>query len=126
MGFLSRVFGAGGPPNRFRTEAEYKRNRARQLARSEELLAELELGGTDLRLAFVLRAAKKAHARKLAAALVARGYGAEARPGEEGTFLVDGTSPPLAPEREVILGWTEDMCRFGYEYGAEFEGWSLP
>ena len=130
MGFLSRLFGADRPPGRFRTEAQYKKNRASQVARSTRLVEELRqsggLGETESRLEFFFRTGRRASARKLAQALKTRSYEAEVLAQDDGTWAVSGLSLPLRTSSDVLLGWTEDMCRFGYEHDSEFGSWQLP
>lgn len=122
MGILSKLFGAPKPPDRYRTEAEYKRNRLVQAARGRELAAELVQDGAQapVQLAFGYRTKKKANAKKLTSALTGGGLPVEsARDGD--AFLVTGESKSMAPTEEAILNWIDDLCRFGYEHDAELE-----
>jgi len=120
MSLLSRLFGAGGPPDRYRTESEYKRNRQRQAARARELAA--ELGGGAATLAFAFRAGKRARSKELVRALAQRGVEASYGGGADGTFVVEGRFELPSTSEEALVQWTDDLCRFGYEYDAEFEG----
>jgi hypothetical protein len=125
MGWISRLFGTGRALKRFRTEAEYKRNRTLQAARSAQHALDLHergAAGAPAALEYSFRTHRKGSASKLARALQGRGYGAEVEVAEDATFVVSGLSPVLATTAETLAIWTDDMCRFGYEFDAEFEG----
>jgi hypothetical protein len=38
-------------------------------------------------------------------------------------FLVNGWSTAVVMDLPSVLGWTETMCRAGFEHDAEFDGW---
>ena len=127
MGFLSKLLGRDGPPQRYRTEAEYKQNRLSRIKSSRSRWQALEATGQwtgdDAQLEFRFRTANRGSARKLSKALESRGYRASVQEEADGTLRIAGPCPAMQVTEKSIVSWTSDMCRFGYEHDAEFEGW---
>ena len=88
MGLISKLFGGDGVPDRYRTEAEYKANRARRAEESRALAGKLDGGARELH--FVFRTGKKGRAKELVRALGLRGLTAEVKAEPEGEFSIEG------------------------------------
>jgi len=135
MGFLFSLLGCSGKGqddtgrSRFWTEKAHRENLAKQVAMTPQTMAQLrKLGAAEdsmLRLEFFFYTDTEQKAGLLAAALRKLGYDVTAgrSAGDEKLFLVTGWTTPLRMEDAIVVEWAKQMCRLGYEYDCEFDGW---
>jgi len=114
---------------RFVTELQYRENLEKQCGMAPEALAQLRQCGVsedkDLRLVFFFYTNSGATMKALADALQLIGYEVEygESAADDGTFIVTGWTSAIRMTEDVIISWTEKMCRIGFEHDAEFDGW---
>ena len=118
-----------GEPKRFVSADALERNLKNQLAMTPRTLAELErLGaapGSSLRVEYFFYSNTFQKARRLARTLEARGYSvrAEESAHDKKTYVVTGWTLPLLMSESILLKWTEEMVRIGFEHDCDFDGW---
>jgi hypothetical protein len=133
MGFFGTLFGcsdvSGDVPQRYVTEASFRKNLATQSTMSPQTVAELRKHGvtedSSLKLEFFFYTDKEIKGQGLAAALRSLNYNVESGPsaGDPKLILVTGWTIPIKMSDGEVVGWTEKMCRLGYEHDCKFDGW---
>jgi hypothetical protein len=123
---------------RFVTDERFERSLARAAATTPTKLATLRAArvkaGEDKALQLFFHTNTQAKAQALAAVLAGRGYGVRARASnhplhweptwlEFASWIVTGTTPPLALAEAPLLAWAEGMIHLGREHDCEFNGW---
>jgi len=131
MGIFASLFGRsnGDSPERFVSKDGFRRNLAKQTTMSPLTISQLREHGVaessqrKLEFFFYTSAASKAAA--LANARRELGYLAEAEKAahDKRLQIVTGWTTPMLVSEQIVVAWTEQMCRLGYEHDAEFDGW---
>ena len=116
-------------PARFLSKSDLAKNLKSQLSMAPQTLAQLRAHGVGsesrLRLEFFFFTDTEEKASNLAAVLTARGYATEhgIAAADDGTFIVTGWTDRILMSEGNVTGWTESMCRTGFESDCEFDGW---
>jgi hypothetical protein len=129
MGFFDLFSRSGGGGEKFHSREDFEKNLAKQLFMSPQTVKQLQnYGVTDetlLKLEFFFYARTKEKADSLETALRNRNY--EVRSGlaakDKKLFIVTGWTTKLPMDTDSVVKWTEDMCRTGFEYDCDFDGW---
>jgi hypothetical protein len=113
---------------KFVTEKSFKRNLVSQLDMSPEVLAQLRKHGvnedTKLKLEYFFYTDTAEKGKALAQELEKLKYSVECRKSvNEIETLVTGWTEPMNMSNETVVSWTEKMCKLGYEYDCDFDGW---
>lgn len=115
--------------SKFVSEKEYKKNLATQLNLSPQTVAQLrEHGVTDntkLKLEYFFYTDLPEKASTLAKSLENLGYSVEygESVNDKKIQIITGWTVPITMETGIVLEWTEHMCKLGYEYDCDFDGW---
>jgi phage tail tube protein FII len=128
MGFFDLFSGSGGD-GKFCNQVNFEKNLSKQLLMSPQTVKQLQnYGVTDatiLKLEFFFYTNTKEKADSLETALRNRNY--EVRSGlaakDKKVFIVTGWTTKLPMDTDSVVQWTEDMCRTGFEYDCNFDGW---
>jgi hypothetical protein len=126
MGFFDRFKSA---PKRFVPTGTFEANLRKQLAMTPQTVAELRALGvttdTSLRLEFFFYTDTADKALALKSSLAELKYEVEQKVSASDTKLrvVTGWSTAIQMKDDVVLAWTEQMCRIGFSHDCDFDGW---
>jgi hypothetical protein len=133
MGFFSSIFGCSKGPNdspkRYVTESALRENLSHQATMDTQTIAQLRKQGvtdtTKLKLEFFFYTDDEAKAQGLVKELQALEYQVECEPssGDSRLFVVTGWTTPIQMGEEIVLEWTDKMCRLGFQHDCDFDGW---
>lgn len=130
MRFLASLFGRSSKePARFVSEPEFVQNLAKQKQMTPQTLAQLREHGvtesSSRRIEFFFYTNTDGKAQGLAASLCGLGYqaGGAAAATDKRLRVVTGWTTPMKVSDSVMVAWTDQMCRLGYDHDAEFDGW---
>ena len=131
MGFFSAHFGRRqeSSKGRFRSNDDYDKNRAGQMAGAPRVLGQLRQGGItdqDLRkLEYFFYTNSEEKATTLAGKLAQLGYAGkyDHSAGDKKNFVITGWTGPMRMDEPTILNWTRLMCDLGRNDDCEFDGW---
>lgn len=113
----------------FVSDNEYRKNLAAQLNLSPQTVAQLREYGvtenTKLKLEYFFYTDKPEKAVSLAQSLENLGYSVEygESVNDNKLQIITGWTAPITVETGIVLEWTEYMCKLGYEYDCDFDGW---
>ncbi|MBE1294528.1 MAG: hypothetical protein GJ677_18750 [Rhodobacteraceae bacterium] len=122
-------FGGQTSAEQFQTEDQFTENLSRQTRITPLTLEKLYQYGvtdeTELRLEYFFYTNREKKAASLHEALEKLGYsGRYGQSADEASiFIVTGWSMPVKMSKDSAVSWTETMCRIGFKYDAEFDGW---
>lgn len=129
MGLFGGLFGGQVSADQFHSETQFKENLVRQTTMTPQTLAQLYEYGvsedSELKLEYFFYTNSEDKAASLHEALVNLGYSGKygQSASDESIYIVTGWTLPINMRRDSTVGWTESMCRLGFEHDAEFDGW---
>lgn len=113
----------------FVTQEAFEANLANQTSMTPETLKQLRIYGVTperrLKLEFFFYTNEAVKGEALAGELQAKEYSAHHGPSasDASLIVVTGWTAPMPMSTNVVLAWTEDMCRIGFKHDCEFDGW---
>jgi hypothetical protein len=129
MGFFATVFGCGKSDGRFVSEKAFQKNLAQQVTMTPQTLTQLRKYNVtpqkSLKLEYFFYTDTNEKAVALAEVLKQKGYSVEygQGAGKKGELVVTGWTSPMLMTDALVLKWTEDMCKVGFEHDCDFDGW---
>ena len=114
---------------RFVSPDDFERNLRRQLAMTPDTLAQLRALGvtpdSSLKLEFFFYTDTADKAIALATPLAEFRYAVEQglSATDKNLWIVTGWTTPIRMTDEIVLAWTEQMCRLGFLHDCDFDGW---
>ena len=129
VAILFASLGGQTSAEQFQSEDQFTENLSRQTRMTPQTLEQLyQFGVSDkaeLRLEYFFYTNREDKAASLQGALEELGYSGEYGPSadDDSLFIVTGWSVPVRMSKESAISWTETMCRIGFKYDAEFDGW---
>ena len=129
MGFLTGLFGGHAEAGPYHGPVQFQQNLALQVRMTPQTLEQLRKHGVSddsmLRLEYFFYTDDKDKAAALHRALAKLGYEGkfERSASTDSAFVITGWTTPVRMDEESAVSWTIQMCKLGYEYDAEFDGW---
>ena len=128
MGLLSNLFKSNGQ-GPYVTENHFKRNLRTQQKLAPITLDQLRKFGVDndkeLRLEFFFYSKTVDKAEMLTNELKELNYETyfSESAGHEHKYLINGWTTKMKMDDQTVSNWTAEMCKLGYKYDCEFDGW---
>lgn len=129
MGMLSLLFGRGNSAETFVSEAAFNENLAKQIKLSPQTVVQLAKYGVDnttsLKLEYFFYTNSSEKAQKMLKSLIELGYSSEQKPSasNKDIYIITGWTNRIVMSEDSVVKWTELMCRAGYKFDCEFDGW---
>lgn len=126
MGFLDRFKSAS---KRFVAPGTFEPDLRKQLTVTPQTVAQLRALGvtteTSLRLEFFFYTDTADKALALTSALADLKYQVEQKvsASDKKLRVITGWSTAMQMKDDVVLAWTEQMCRIGFSHDCDFDGW---
>lgn len=126
MGFFDRFKNSS---KRFVAPGTFEADLRKQLAMTPQTVAQLRSLGvtteTSLRLEFFFYTDTTDKAVALTSALAELKYEVEQKvsASDKNLRVITGWSTAMQMKDNVVLAWTEQMCRIGFSHDCDFDGW---
>ncbi len=114
---------------RYVSAAGLEANLIRHRSMVPDAFADLQRRGmkrnAEIRLGFSFLTNVLGNAKTLKAVLRKRGYdvGTAVSAKDDNLTVLVGLTTPLKMSTASVVQWTDRMCRFGFDYDCEFDGW---